>query len=217
MKRLLIAIDGPAGSGKSTVARELARRLKLPHIDTGAIYRALSVKALQHKVPPGDAKGLAKLAEDSEFNMVNGDVLVDGLSVTGQIRSADVTAVASQVSAHPEVRKHLVEVQRSLISPSGAVVEGRDIGTVVAPDADLKVFLTANPEERARRRAEELRSDGVEADVEQTLIDLSSRDERDSQRKVSPMAPAVDAVVIDSTNMSPDEVIDYILGLIEPG
>lgn len=215
MRRLLIAIDGPAGSGKSTVAKELARRLELPHVDTGAIYRALSVKALQIQMPPDDAAGLAKLAETTNFKMRNGDVLIDGNNVTDQIRSGAVTAVVSEVSAHPEVRKHLVQVQRSLVASSGAVLEGRDIGTVVAPDADLKVFLTANPTERARRRTEELRDDGIEAEFDQTLTELSSRDERDSMRPISPLAPAPDAVVIDSTNLSAEQVVSQILDLID--
>lgn len=215
MKRLLLAIDGPAGSGKSTVAKELARRLELPHVDTGSIYRALSIKALEKKVPPDDAAELATLAETTKFKLSNGDVFIDGENVTSQIRTAAVTAVTSRISAHPEVRQHLIQVQRSLITPSGAVVEGRDIGTVVAPDADLKVFLTAKPAERARRRTEELRNDGVEADFEQILTELSSRDERDSMRAVSPLAPASDAIVIDSTDLSADEVVDKILDLIE--
>lgn len=215
MNRLLIAIDGPAGSGKSTVAKELARQLDLPHIDTGAIYRALSLKALEKAVAPDDASGLAKLAEATIFSLQNGELLVDGEDLSDRIRSGSVTAVVSQVSAHPDVRKHLVQVQRSLLTPFGAVVEGRDIGTVVAPDADLKIFLTANPTERARRRTEELRQDGVEPDFDQTFSELSLRDERDSMRPVSPLAPAADAVVLDSTDLSAEDVVTRILDLIE--
>ena len=214
-KRLVIAIDGPAGSGKSTVAGNIAKRLSLPHIDTGSIYRALTVKALNKAIPPDDEQALTELAEETEFDFIDGKIIVDGQDLGPYIRGAAVTVVVSQVSAHPAVRKRLVEIQRSLVGPSGAVVEGRDIGTVVLPDADLKVFLTATSAERARRRTEELRADGLDVEFEQILRSITERDELDSHRPVSPLEAAPDAVLIDSTDRSAEEATEVILQLID--
>lgn len=212
--RLVIAIDGPAGSGKSTVARTIAERLSLPHVDTGAIYRALTLKALNKAIPPDDGEALGELAAETTFDVSDHRLFLDGQDVSKLIRGAAVTAVVSQVASHRPVRMKLVEVQRGLVRHSGAVVEGRDIGTVVLPDADLKVFLTASPAERARRRTEELRADGLDVEFERILRDIAARDESDSKRPISPLEAAEDAVIIDSTDVPAEEVVDAILKLI---
>ncbi len=194
---MLIAIDGPAGAGKSTVARAVASALGWTYLDSGAMYRAVALASLRGNAPPqrielGDA------------------VIADGEDVTGAIRTPEVTARASQVAADPAVREQLVGMQRELIAAGDWVAEGRDIGTVVAPDAELKVFLTASPAERARRRAEQ---DGrPEADV---LHEQRDRDARDEAREHSPLCPADDAVELDTTGLSIDEVVARIRELLE--
>jgi cytidylate kinase len=212
--RLVIAIDGPAGSGKSTVARTIAERLSLPHVDTGSIYRALTLKALNKAIPPDDGEALGELADETTFDVSDHQLFVDGQDVSTLIRDAHVTAVVSQVASHQPVRQRLVRVQRALVGESGAVVEGRDIGTVVLPDADLKVFLTASPAERARRRTEELRADGLDVDFEHILREIGARDASDSKRPISPLEAAEDAVIIDSTDLPAAEVADTILKLL---
>ena len=193
----IIAIDGPAGSGKSTVARAVARRLGVAYLDTGAMYRGVTHAALERGVAVADGSALAELARELRIE-VGERVVVDGVDVTVPIRSDVVNAAVSEVSAHPGVRAELVERQRAWAShhPDG-VVEGRDIGTVVFPHARLKVFLTAGESERARRRRDE-------ADVER-------RDRLDSTREASPLKAADDAIVIDTTDLTVDEVVDRIL------
>lgn len=207
----VVAIDGPAGSGKSTVAREASARLSLPHIDTGAIYRALTLKAVRARIALGDGAALAGLADRTRIELDEDRVIVDGEDVTLQIREAEVTASVSQVSSHLEVRERMVAVQRELVGDGGAVVEGRDIGTVVLPDADIKIFLTAAPEERARRRAAELAGRGP-AEV---LGEILERDRSDSERAASPLAIPKGAVVIDSTGRVVEEIVDEIERLVE--
>ncbi len=196
---MLIAIDGPAGAGKSTVARAVAGALGFTYLDTGAMYRCIALAELRGAADPLDC----------EIELADG-VTLDGEDVSAAIRTAQVSERASQVAARPEVRTHLVALQRSMIGRGDYVAEGRDIGTVVAPDAELKVFLTASPEERARRRAEQL---GV--DVEQVLADQRERDTRDTTREHSPLQPADDAVRVDTTGLSIDEVVAKIAGLVQ--
>jgi len=206
----LIAIDGPAGSGKSTIARAVAARLELQYLDTGAMYRSVAFAALRDGVDPGDGAALAGLTKGLDINVAE-RVLVDGVDATAQIRGAEVTAVVSAVSAHPEVRAELVRRQRAWADDhGGGVVEGRDIGTVVFPDADVKVFLTASEEERARRR----QRDDDAPDVRAVAADLARRDELDSRRTVSPLRPAEDAVVIDTTARTVDDVVAEVVGLL---
>ncbi|TMK85433.1 MAG: (d)CMP kinase [Actinobacteria bacterium] len=194
----LVAIDGPAGSGKSTVARTVAGRLGAAYLDTGAMYRSVALAALERGVDPTDGEALAKLAGALDIE-VGERVLVDGVDATTAIRGPDVTAVVSAVSAHPPVRAEMVRRQRRWAEAhGGGVLEGRDIGSVVFPHADVKVFLTASEEERARRRA----------------ADISRRDTIDSTRAASPLRPADDAVVIDTTGRTVDEVVDEVLGLL---
>jgi cytidylate kinase len=207
----VVAIDGPAGSGKSTVARAVAKRLGVAYLDTGAMYRSVAFAALRDGVDPADGEALAKLAGNLDIRL--GDrVLVDGTDATADIRGPDVTAVVSTVSAHPAVRADMVRRQRQWAAEhGGGVAEGRDIGTVVFPDADAKVFLTASEEERARRRQRDDRA----PDVNAVAADLARRDALDSSRATSPLRPADDAVVIDTTGRTVDDVVDQVVSLLE--
>lgn len=210
---LVIAVDGPAGSGKTTVARRLSERLQLRHVDTGAMYRALTLKALERGAPIEDGAALRRLAEETEIDLAGSRVLVDGEDVTAGIRSAPVNASVSQLSAHPEVREWMAARQRQLVGEGSAVVEGRDIGSVVLPDAGLKVFLMAHPAERARRRAAELRAQGLEPRIEDVEAELAARDARDAGRVHAPLTVPDGAVVIDSTGRSVEQVVDEILAI----
>ena len=214
MRGLVVAIDGPAGAGKTTVATALARRLGLPHVDTGAMYRAITLKALRTGTPMDDGASLERLCERTEIALDAGRVLVDGEDVTAEIRSAAVTAAVSSVSAFPGLRRWMVVHQRRLLAEEGAVVEGRDIGSVVLPDADLKVYLTASPEQRAERRAAELQAAGGRRTADEILTEILARDRLDSGREASPLSVAPDAVVVDSTDRSVDEVVDGILAML---
>jgi cytidylate kinase len=198
----VVAIDGPAGAGKSTVARAVAASLGWTYLDSGAMYRALALAALRAGRPPAEVASAVRID-------VGDQVQVDGEDVTGLIRSPEVSEAASQAAADPEVRRALVSQQRRVLSQGDWVAEGRDIGTVVAPDAAVKVFLDASPEERARRRARELGVDPATVLAEQAI-----RDERDRTREASPLAPAPDAVVVDTTGLSLDEVVARITSLV---
>jgi cytidylate kinase len=209
----VLAIDGPGGAGKSTVSRLLAHRLGLEHLDTGAMYRALTWALLQAGLDPTDQAGAAELAARIDIEVEDTPqgqlVTVGGADVSSQIRSPTVTGAVSVVSAHPPVRQELVRRQRQWVQRrNGGVVEGRDIGTVVFPEARLKVYLTASPEERARRRA-------VEASGGRSVVkvaeDLSRRDRMDSTRRVSPLTVAPDAVVIDTTDMALEAVVEDLM------
>ena len=216
---MIIAIDGPAGSGKSTVARGLARRLGSTYLDSGAMYRAVTLGALEHGIDLEDGEALGRLAataiELREREDGNVQVLLDGRDVSDEIRTPAVTGASSQVAAHPRVRKELLAKQRELIATGDWVVEGRDIGTVVAPDAAIKVFLTADPGERARRRAEELRRRGIAAEDEDVHRAIEQRDRLDSTRSAAPLRTADDAVTIDTTGLDAGEVIERVAALAE--
>lgn len=206
-----MTIDGPAGAGKSTVARRLARALGYRLLDTGAIYRAVALGAQRRGIAWTDGPGCAEIAKDLPiaFAFV-GDVnrvSLDGEDVSEAIRTQDMSSGASQVSALPEVRAALLDLQRRLGAGGGVVVEGRDTGTVVFPHADAKFFLTATVRERARRRTEELAAKGQVADLETVLEETVKRDERDASRDVAPMRPADDGVIVDSTGKSLDQVV----------
>ncbi len=218
---LTVAIDGPAGAGKSTVARRVAAALGLPYLDTGAMYRAVAWKALRAGVSPDDEAALAALAQNLRLTfsplMPDGrqSVAVDGEDVTQAIRTPEVSNLTSAISALPSVRRVIVAQQRRIGAEDarGMVLEGRDIGTVVFPEAQVKVFLTASPEERARRRVEELQARGLPVDYAQILADQQERDARDSRRATSPLTPAPDAVQIDTDGMLVEEVVNRILAL----
>src|SRR6185295_10412687 len=216
---MIIAIDGPSGSGKSTLGRMLARALKLLYIDTGSMYRAVALAVIQGRVDPNDDDWVTGLANHIEIDL-EGDpdslcVLLDGRDVTEQIRTESVTEMSSVVSTIPGVRRAMVERQRAM-GKRGAVLNGRDIGTVVFPDADIKFFLTAAPEERAERRYKEDRMTSTStATLAETLSDMIERDRRDSTRADSPLKIADDAIVIDSTGKSIDEVFEEMLSRIK--
>lgn len=212
-----IAIDGPAGAGKSTVAREVAKKLGFLYVDTGAMYRALTLKALQSSVNLNSESELIALLNRMTITLRHEPggqrVLVDGEDVTEQIRSNEVSKHVAQVASHPQVRRSMVEKQRQLAQRGKVVMDGRDIGTHVLPDADLKLFLTASIEERARRRYKEL-ADKNPPPFEVLIEEIRMRDKQDEERPTSPLRKADDAIVIDTTNLSIDEVIDYILNLV---
>ena len=216
---LVIAIDGPAGAGKSTVAQKVAARLGLTYVDSGATYRAAALKVLQSAISPDDEQGIAKLMEQTDIRVATDGtqsrVLMDGQDVTEKIRTPEVTLAAAKVSRLSEVRAKLLSVQRSFAQGRGVVMEGRDIGTVVFPDAALKVFLKADPEERARRRLGQDRKEGRSATLEQTAYEIGRRDQLDAERKISPLMAAADAYQIDSTHLAADQVVERILDLAQ--
>ena len=217
-KRLLITVDGPSGVGKSTVARLLAARLGYTAVDSGAMYRAVALLALEAGSDPGDAPALGRLAASAEMRFEEGSTgpcfLLGGRDVTEAIRSPEVTKAASQVSAHRQVREKLVEQQRALGRRGGLVMEGRDIGTKVFPEADVKIFLDASPEVRGQRRFREQNAAG-EASSEEVLREMAERDQRDQLREQSPLVSAEDSERIDSTDLSAEEVVEKILELVQ--
>jgi CMP/dCMP kinase len=207
---MLIAIDGPAGAGKSTVARALAERLGLTYLDSGAMYRCVALAALRAGTPLDDGDALARLAGGLEIAPAGGHVLLDGEDVTDAIRTPEVSAAASRVSVHQGVREAMVKRQRGLIGVGDYVVEGRDIGTVVSPDAPLKVFLTASDSERARRRAAE-----TDEPLERVQAAQASRDDRDSRREHGALRRAADSTEIDTTGLDVEQVVDRIVSMAE--
>ena len=216
-RKLILAIDGPAGAGKSTIASRLARKLGYVNLESGAMYRALALKAIRKDTSLDDESELVKLAEGSRIQLeptLGGNrTLLDGSDVSARIRERDVTEAASRISVHPRVREWMVEHQRAMGASGGVVMEGRDIGTKVFPDADLKIFLDADPVVREQRRmAQQKISGDVAAAV---AADLRERDRRDRTRATSPLVAAADAVVINSTAMSEDEVLERIEELVK--
>lgn len=211
-RKLIIAIDGPAGAGKSTVARHLAAHFGLLNLESGAMYRAFALKALSQSISPDDAGALTSLASQTRIELeptpTGNRVLLDGADVTAELRDPTVTQAASRVSVHPAIRHWLVGLQRAMGEQGGVVMEGRDIGTVVFPDADLKFFLDASPEARSQRRY--LEAPAKTTTSEALKEELRQRDERDRNRAESPLRPAPDALVIDSTELTLDEVLAKI-------
>jgi cytidylate kinase len=217
-RNLIIAIDGPSGAGKSTLGRMLARALNLLYIDTGSMYRAVALAVMESSISAADDVAVGSLAGRVDINL-EGDpdslrVTLGGTDVTDQIRSEEVTELSSIVSTIPEVRRAMVKRQREL-GKRGAVLNGRDIGTVVFPDADVKFFLTAVPQERATRRFNEERAQDPTADFEETFADMAERDRRDSTRLDSPLKSADDAIVVDSTGLSVNEVFAKMMAIVE--
>lgn len=207
----VIAIDGPAGAGKSTVSRAVAERLGLPYLDTGAMYRAVTLAVLRRAVDPDDEEGVAAVARDMTLEIGDHGVIVDGEDATTEIRGPAVTGLVSKVAANPGVRSDLRERQRVWArSAGGGVIEGRDIGSVVFPDAELKVYLTASPRERARRRAAEFGGD-----VEEIAAGIAARDHLDSTRDDSPLTEVAGSARVDTDHRTVDEVVDAIVALLE--
>jgi len=220
---LVIAIDGPSASGKSSVGREVARRLGYAFLDTGNIYRALTWLAIQRGISAEDEEGLAALARASQVVLAPSSpgspepsaILMDGQDVTPYLRRPEVEAIVSQVSRVPAVRQALLEMQRRLARGGGIVMAGRDIGTVVLPHSDLKIYLDASPEERARRRYLEMRQQGREVALEQVARELAHRDETDSRRDAAPLRPAEDAIVVQTDGLTLAQVVARVMELVE--
>jgi len=217
VRRLVIAIDGPAGAGKSTVAKALARDLGLNYLDTGAMYRALALKAQRNGLGPGDGEGAAEIGRTTAILLAAGDpqrVLLDGEDVTAAIRTLEIGELASALSIFPAVRQILVAQQQAMVAEGGFTLEGRDVTTVVAPDADVKVFLTASLEERARRRTLELDEKGMPDDYGKVRKEMQVRDHRDVTREDSPLTVAPGATVVETGGLTPEEVVERIKALI---
>ena len=214
MRQLIIAIDGPSGAGKGTVARAIARELGYRHVDSGAMYRAVGWKALRDGVPLDDEAAIGALAERSRIEITSTDVAIDGVDVTRAVRTPEIDRAAAAVARLPRVREVLVDRQRQLGADGAIVMEGRDIGTVVFPRADVKVYLDAAPEERARRRAADPAHSGVPAAVSEVTTLLTQRDEIDRTRAASPLYAAPDAMVVDTTGKSVEEVVGEVMDVI---
>lgn len=213
-----IAIDGPAGAGKSTVAKAVAERLGFIYVDTGAMYRAMALYLLRQHIDAADAQKISEASRHADITIsyVDGlqQVLLDGENVTGLLRTEEVGNMASASSVNPDVRKKLVELQQALAARENVVMDGRDIGTCVLPDADVKVYLTASTACRAKRRYDELKSKGESCNLEAIEADIRERDERDMTREFSPLRQAEDAVLVDSSHMTVEEVIEKIISLV---
>jgi cytidylate kinase len=212
----VVAVDGPASAGKSSASKGLAERLGFRHVDTGAMYRVVGVLARDGGIAADDDGALRRLVDGIVFDRVDEEIVAGGRNLTRAIREGDAGDWASKVSTRPVVRERLVALQRRLGAGGGVVMEGRDIGTVVFPDASVKVFLTAAPRERARRRAVELRAKGEVVDEEALAVAIAERDRRDSERAEAPLRPAADAVVLDTSGLDLASVIDRLVALVEP-
>ena len=209
-----IAIDGPSGAGKSTIAKRVAQELAIDYIDTGAMYRAVGLKMLRLGIPMEENEVLLEMLGNTDVDFSEGKVYLDGEDVSGLIRTQEVSKAASDCSAFASVRRKLVELQQAMGRRKSVIMDGRDIGTVVLRDAEYKFYLTATAEERAMRRYKELREKGSEDTYEKVLEDVNKRDYNDTHREVDPLRQAEDAVLIDSTHMSVDEVVDFIISRV---
>lgn len=212
---MVIAVDGPGGVGKSTVANLVAMSVGLPHLDTGSTYRTAGLAALRSGEALDDSAGVLAALDAVEIRIVDGIVSIDGVDVTEALRTDEVTKASSVVATHPDVRSRIVALQRSWVEERGgsAVVEGRDIGTVVFPDAPVKIYLTARSEIRAARRSGD--AEAADKSTDQIAAELAARDHADSSREASPLKPAVDAVIIDTSDLSIEEVVEQVLNLVE--
>lgn len=213
-----VALDGPSGAGKSTVAKAVAKKLGITYLDTGALYRALGLKLINSSVPSDEPKAVEKCLKNVQVSIKYTDgvqsVLLDGEDVSGKIRTPEVSMAASNCSAIPYVREKLLSLQRDIAKTQSVILDGRDIGTVVLPSSEFKFYLTATAEERARRRYEELKAKGEDVTYEGVLEDVNKRDKNDMTRKIAPLKKSYDAIEVNSTDMTAEQVIDYVVGLI---
>ncbi|MGN0658931.1 MAG: (d)CMP kinase [Emergencia sp.] len=205
-----IAVDGPSGAGKSTIAKAVADRLSISYIDTGAMYRAVGYKMLQEGVSLDDPEGIRRLLDTTDIDFADGDIWLDGQNISHLIRTPEISKQASDCSALAAVRRALVALQQKMGEKKSVIMDGRDIGTVVFPDAEYKFYITASAEERAKRRFLELQEKGSQITFEQVLADINQRDYNDTHREVDPLRKAEDSIEVDTTRMSIEEVTDYI-------
>jgi len=210
-----IAIDGPGGAGKSTIAKLLAAKYGIPYVDTGAMYRAVGLKMTRLGLPFEESEELTAMLEDTDIDFAVENVILDGEDVSGLIRTQEISAAASDCSKLPSVRKKLVALQKKMGETRNVVMDGRDIGTNVMPDAEFKFYITATPEERARRRYLELVNKGQEADFDKVLEEINQRDYNDMHRELDPLRKADDAIEVDTTNMNIEEVLESVVRLID--
>lgn len=219
MKNYNIAIDGPAGAGKSTIAKIVAKKLEYIYVDTGAMYRAMGIYMLNSGISVEDEESVSKACKDVKITIeyIKGEqqVILNGDNVTGTIRTEDAGKLASAVAKYSAVRAKMVELQKSLAASSNVIMDGRDIGSVVLPNADLKIYLTASSGERALRRWKELEEKGIPSDLNEIETDIIKRDQQDMNRKISPLCQAEDAVLLDTSDLTIDEVIDTIISLFQ--
>lgn len=218
---IAVAIDGPAGAGKSTIARQAAKKVGFIYVDTGALYRTVGLFMLRNGITPNDGEAVSKEVDsgrvkiDLAFQDGEQKVLLNGEDVTGLIRTPEVSLASSQVSAVPKVREFLFSLQKNLAKEHHVIMDGRDIGTVVLPEAQVKIFLTASPEERAKRRCKELQEKGMEADFDDVLREIKERDYNDSHRVIAPLVPAKDAVFVDTSSMTLEQAVHAVLDLVK--
>ena len=215
MKEFIVTVDGPAGSGKSTIAKIIAKKYGFTYLDTGAMYRMIALYALENSIDLQDSKAIETMLKNTKLDIVGNQFFLNGKDVSDEIRTPRVGAIVSPVSAIKEVRVKLVDLQREISKGKSVILDGRDIGTVVFPSGDVKIYLVASPEERAKRRLKEYEEKGVEADYESVLASIKERDFIDSTRKESPLKKAEDAHEIDSSTMSIDEVVEVISKYID--
>lgn len=215
MKEFIVTVDGPAGSGKSTIAKIIAKKYGFTYLDTGAMYRMIALYALENSIDLQDSKAIETMLKNTKLDIVGNQFFLNGKDVSDEIRTPRVSAIVSPVSAIKEVRVKLVDLQREISKGKSVILDGRDIGTVVFPSGDVKIYLVASPEERAKRRLKEYEEKGVEADYESVLASIKERDFIDSTRKESPLKKAEDAHEIDSSTMSIDEVVEVISKYID--
>lgn len=210
-----IAVDGPGGAGKSTIAKLVAKKLGIEYIDTGAMYRAIGYKASVKGIDPANLPAMEDMLSDTTIDFVGGSIILDGENVDGAIRTPEMSMMASKVSQLAPVRAKLVASQRQMAAAKSVIMDGRDIGTNVMPDAEYKFFMTASAEERADRRYKELVQKGIDADYDEVLKDIEKRDYEDTHRELDPLKPADDAIILDTTGIGIDEVVERILGEVK--
>lgn len=208
-----IAIDGPGGAGKSTIAKLVGNKLGLEYIDTGAMYRAIGLKLDREGIKPDDIISIRNMLEETAIDFVNGRIILDGVDVSDVIRTQEISKLASIYSQVPEVRSKLIDIQRRIAAGKGVIMDGRDIGTNVLTDAELKIFLTADPMVRARRRYDELKAKGVKTILDDIYEEIKDRDYQDMNRKLNPLVQAEDVAMVDTSDMTIDEVVNTIVSM----